>query len=329
MKILLTGGAGYIGSHIAACLLEMDYDVIIADNFSNSCSDVPERLHRLSGKMPITYEINVADKEAMDGMFRENKPDAVIHLAGFKAVGESVEKPLMYYKNNLESTIRLIETMKNHDVKHLIFSSSATVYGDLTTLPYTEDMKSGEIANPYGRTKYMIEQIIIDEVAAGGLNAVILRYFNPVGAHKSGLLGEQPQGIPNNLMPYISQVAARVLTQLKVFGNDYPTKDGTGVRDYIHVVDLAKGHVAAIDYCQKHPGVEIINLGTGRGCSVLELVETFERVNNIKIPFEMAPRRAGDLAECFADVTKAGNLLDWKAELGLDDMCRDTFNSKG
>ena len=328
MKILLTGGAGYIGSHIAACLLENGFEVVIADNFSNSSGDIPEKLYTITGKKPITYEIDIANKKAMEGLFSENKPDAVIHLAGFKAVGESVEKPLKYYKNNLKSTIRLIEIMKNYDVRSLIFSSSATVYGDLTTLPYTEDMDPGEISNPYGRTKQMIEQIIVDEASVGGIDAVILRYFNPVGAHSSGLLGEKPQGVPNNLMPYISQVAEGILPQLKVFGNDYPTKDGTGVRDYIHVVDLAEGHVSAIDYCQKHPGVEIINLGTGQGRSVLELVETFERVNNIKIPYEIAPRRAGDLAECYADVTKAAELLMWRAKLGLEDMCRDTFRSK-
>ena len=328
LKILLAGGAGYIGSHIAACLLEKGYDVIIADNFSNSSADIPERLQKITGKMPITYSIDIAKKQPLEKLFRETKPEAVIHLAGFKAVGESVEKPLKYYKNNLKSTIRLIEVMKNHDVRQLIFSSSATVYGDLTTLPYTEDMESGEISNPYGRTKQMIEQIIIDEAAVGGIDAVILRYFNPVGAHKSGLLGEKPQGVPNNLMPYISQVAEGILPQLKVFGNDYPTKDGTGVRDYIHVVDLAEGHVAAIDYCQKHPGVEIFNLGTGQGRSVLELIETYERVNNKKIPYEIAPRRAGDLPECYADVTKAAELLRWKAELGLEDMCRDTYRSK-
>jgi len=257
----------------------------------------------------------------------DSKPDAVIHLEGFKAVGESVADPLKYYRNNLNCTITLLEAMETHDTGFIIFSSSATVYGAANPAPYTEDMKTGECANPYGSTKHMIERMITDTVAKGRLAAVLLRYFNPVGAHELGLIGESPLGRPNNLMPYIIQVAAGNLPQLEVFGNDYPTKDGTGIRDYIHVVDLAKGHVAAVDNHMKNTGVEIYNLGTGRGYSVLEVIAAFERVNGISIPYKIAPRRAGDLPEVYADVTKAERMLGWKASLSVDDMCRDAWNA--
>ena len=323
MNVLLTGGTGYIGSHIAVELLNCGYEVTIADDFSNSSPDVARSVLEITGKSPIVYELDMTDVTGVDRLFRENKPDAVIHLAGFKAVGESVLEPLKYYRNNLDCTLTLIETMRRYGVKQLIFSSSATVYGVPERLPYTEDMKSGECTNPYGSTKQMIERIITDTAANGWLSAVILRYFNPVGAHKSGLIGETPRGTPNNLMPYIMQVATGKLPSLSVFGNDYPTNDGTGVRDYIHVVDLAKGHVCALEYCVKNHGVEIFNLGTGRGHSVLELIAAYERVNDIKIPYVIAPQRPGDLPESYADATKAEKYLGWKTELTIEDMCRD------
>ena len=328
MNILLTGGAGYIGSHIAIELLNTGYNVIIADNFSNSSPDVAERIEKITGKSALVYDLDITDTDGLDKLFHENKPDAVIHLAGHKAVGESVNEPLKYYRNNLDCALTLLEVMQRHNVCKIIFSSSATVYGTPERLPFTEGMKPGECTNPYGRTKQMIEQIITDTASTGWLSAVILRYFNPVGAHKSGLIGESPRGIPNNLMPYIIQVAAGILPELGVFGNDYPTRDGTGIRDYIHVVDLAKGHVDALKYCAAHDGVEMINLGTGKGCSVFELVETFERVNGVKIPYKVGPRRAGDLPETYADVSKAERIMGWKAELTIEDMCRDAWNSR-
>ena len=325
MNILLTGGAGYIGSHIAVELLDSGYDVIIADDFSNSSPAVVTNICKITGKSAELYEIDVTDKDSLERLFLKNRPDAVIHLAGFKAVGESVDEPLKYYRNNLDSALSLLETMETHNVSRIIFSSSATVYGAPDSLPFTEDMKPGECTNPYGSTKQMIERIIIDTAANGWLSAVILRYFNPVGAHKSGLIRESPRGIPNNLMPYIIQVAAGNLTKLNVFGNDYPTVDGSGVRDYIHVVDLAKGHVDALKYCIEHSGLEVFNLGTGVGCSVLELVSAFERVNKVTVPYEIAPRRAGDLPEVYADASKAEKMMGWKANLTLDDMCRDAW----
>ena len=325
MKILLTGGAGYIGSHIAVELLNSSYDVIIADNFSNSSPDVVQSIECITGKGLEVYEIDVADRDGLDRLFRENMPDAVVHLAGFKAVGESVSEPLKYYRNNLDCTLSLLEAMKMHNIGYFIFSSSATVYGAPERLPYTEDMKTGECTNPYGSTKQIIERIITDTVATGWLSAVILRYFNPVGAHKSGLIGESPRGIPNNLMPYIMQVATGNLPELNIFGNDYPTRDGTGVRDYVHVVDLAKGHVDALKYCFEHDGAEVLNLGTGLGCSVLELISAFERVNGVKIPYRIAPRRSGDLPETYADASKAEKTIGWKAELTIEDMCRDAY----
>ncbi|MDD3213548.1 MAG: UDP-glucose 4-epimerase GalE, partial [Eubacteriales bacterium] len=286
---------------------------------------VIERLEKITGKPVRWYEADVCDADAMDQIFAENQFDAVIHFAGFKAVGESVVKPLAYYRNNLDSTLTLCEIMRKHNVSRFVFSSSATVYGLAETMPLTETMPTG-CTNPYGWTKYMIERILTDVAAANPDWAVaLLRYFNPIGAHESGMIGEDPVGIPNNLMPYITQVASGKLKKLNVFGNDYPTPDGTGVRDYIHVVDLAKGHVAACKYLADHKGCEIFNIGTGTGYSVLDLVNTFERVNHLAIPYEIAPRRLGDIAVCYADAAKAREMLGWTAEKTLDDMCRDSW----
>ena len=325
MRVLLTGGAGYIGSHVSVELLDYGYDIIIVDDFSNSSPDVISNIECITGKSIELFDLDVTDKNGLDELFNKCKPDAVIHLAGYKAVGESVSEPLKYYRNNLDCALTLLETMEKHKIERLVFSSSATVYGIQELLPYTEDMPLGVSSNPYGATKQMIERIITDTAANGSLSAVILRYFNPVGCHSSALIGESPKGIPNNLMPYIMQVASGKLPELNVYGNDYPTPDGTGVRDYIHVVDLAKGHVDALKYCDNHKGIEVINLGTGIGCSVLELVDAFERVNGVKIPYKIAPRRAGDLPEAYADVSKAQRLLGWKAILTIEDMCRDAY----
>ena len=324
--ILLPGGAGFIGSHVAAELLTRDYDVVIVDDLSNARPDVIDRLEKITGRRPVFYEADMADRDALERIFTENTIDVVIHFAGFKAVGESVQKPVAYYRNNLDTTLTLLETMAAHGVKKLIFSSSATVYGMENPVPYTEDMPRGACTNPYGWTKSMIEQILADAcVADPGLSVVCLRYFNPVGAHESGLIGEMPNGIPNNLMPYITQVAVGIRKELSVFGNDYPTPDGTGVRDFIHVVDLATGHVAAIDYVNQHTGWEAINLGTGKGTSVLELVHAFSAVNGVEVPYRIAPRRSGDLAFCYANVDKAARLLGWRAEKSVEDMCRDSW----
>jgi len=324
--VLLPGGAGFIGSHVAAELLDRGYDVVIVDDLSNARADVIDRLEQIAGRRPVFYRADMADRAALNRVFEENAIDAVIHLAGFKAVGESVQKPVAYYRNNLDTTLTLLEAMAAHGVKKLIFSSSATVYGAENPVPYTEDMPRGKCTNPYGWTKSMIEQILSDAcVADPELSVVCLRYFNPVGAHESGLIGELPNGIPNNLMPYITQTAAGIRPELSVFGDDYPTPDGTGVRDYIHVVDLAKGHAAAIDYANAHTGWEAINLGTGCGTSVLELVHTFEKVNGVPVPRRIAPRRSGDLAFCYANVDKAARLLSWHAEKGVEDMCRDAW----
>ena len=325
--ILLTGGAGYIGSHIAVELLTAGYKVIIADNFSNSSPDVVANIAEITGKNPLLYGIDVADSDCLEDLFCEHTPDAVIHLAGFKAVGESVVEPLKYYRNNLDCTLTLLEAMQRHDVRNIIFSSSATVYGTPERLPITEDMKTGDCANPYGSTKHMIERIIIDAAAGGRLSSVILRYFNPVGAHASGLICESPRGLPNNLMPLILMAASGELNELSVYGDDYPTGDGTGIRDYIHIVDLAKGHVAALDYCFHNAGVEVFNLGTGVGCSVLELIGEFERVNGIVIPYKIAPRRPGDLPETYADASKAQKIMGWKSGLTIEDMCRDAWRA--
>ena len=324
--ILLPGGAGFIGSHVAAELLDRGYGVVIVDDLSNARPDVIDRLETITGCRPVFYRADMADRAAVETVFAENAIDAVIHLAGFKAVGESVQKPVAYYRNNLDTTLTLLEAMAAHGVKKLIFSSSATVYGTENPVPYTEDMPRGSCTNPYGWTKAMIEQILSDAcVADPELAVVCLRYFNPVGAHGSGLIGEMPNGIPNNLMPYITQTAAGIRRELSVFGDDYPTPDGTGVRDYIHVVDLAKGHVAAVDYVNQHAGWEAINLGTGCGTSVLELVHAFEKVNGVPVPHRIAPRRSGDLAFCYANVEKAARLLNWRAEKSVEDMCRDSW----
>ncbi|MBQ8281061.1 MAG: UDP-glucose 4-epimerase GalE [Lachnospiraceae bacterium] len=326
MSILLTGGAGYIGSHTAVELLNAGYDVVIADNYGNSKPEVLNRIKELTGKEFKFYEMDVADKTALTNLFSNESIEAVIHFAGLKAVGESVEKPLWYYRNNLDTTLSLMEVMKEYDCKNFIFSSSATVYGTPESVPLTEDTKVGICTNPYGWTKWMTEQILKDICKSDSeLSVVLLRYFNPVGAHESGRIGEDPQGIPNNLFPYIAQVAVGKRDHLNVFGNDYPTPDGTGIRDYIHVVDLAKGHVAALTYADNNKGIEVFNLGTGTGYSVLDMVHAFESANGIKIPYKIAPRRAGDVAECYADPKKAREVLGWTAEKTLEDMCRDTW----
>ena len=325
MRILLTGGAGFIGSHTYVELVNAGHEVVIVDNFYNSSEKVITRLEKITGKPVPFFDVDVCDKAALDKVFCAEPIDAVIHFAGYKAVGESVEKPLEYYRNNLDSTLSLCEVMRAHGVKRIVFSSSATVYGTSDDMPLLETMPTG-CTSPYGWTKYMIEQILQDVAHAYPDWAVaLLRYFNPIGAHESGMIGEDPVGIPNNLMPYITQVASGKLKELRVFGNDYPTPDGTGVRDYIHVVDLAKGHAAACAYLMDHAGCEIFNLGTGDGFSVLDLVKTFETVNNIPIPYSIVARRAGDVARCFADANKARNLLHWQAAKTLEDMCRDSW----
>ena len=326
MKILLTGGAGYIGSHTCVELLTRGYDVVIADNFDNAKPEVINRIEKITGKRPVVYTVDVADKTALTKVFEEHKIDSVIHFAGLKAVGESCRKPIEYYRNNIDSTLTLLEVMRDFGVKKIVFSSSATVYGIPETVPLVETMKKTGCTNPYGWTKYMIEQILTDTAAADSeLTCVLLRYFNPIGAHESGLIGEDPQGIPNNLMPYISQVAVGKLKQLSVYGNDYNTHVGSGVRDYIHVVDLALGHIAALEYAEKFKGADIINLGTGTGYSVLDMVNAFEKVNGVKIPYVIAPRRDGDVAECFANPAKAKEVLGWTAGKTLEDMCRDSW----
>ena len=327
MTVLLTGGAGYIGSHTAVELLNAGFHVIIADNYANSNPIVAERITRITGKHVKCYEVDAADSAALQRVFQENHIDSVMHFAGLKAVGESVRLPLAYYRNNLDSTLALLAQMEVHGVRQLIFSSSATVYGKHASLPYREDAEAGPCTNPYGWTKLFIEQIIRDYAAAhSDFSAVLLRYFNPVGAHESGLMGEDPRDIPNNLMPYIARVAVGTLPYLNVFGDDYPTPDGTGVRDYIHVTDLALGHMAALRYAAAHTGVEVFNLGTGTGYSVLDMVHAFSRACGREIPYRIAPRRSGDIAACYADVSKAKEVLGWSAQLGIDDMCRSTWN---
>ena len=326
MKGLVTGGWGYIGSHTCCSLLDLGYEVVIIDNLSNSKQEVINYIEQITNKKVDFYLGDVCDKEILIKLFSEHEIDTVIHFAGYKAVGESVAKPLMYYQNNLFSTINLCEVMKEYNCKNLVFSSSATVYGDPASLPIKEDFPLST-TNPYGTTKLMIEGILKDLYKSdNSWNIVILRYFNPIGAHKSGLLGENPNGIPNNLMPYIVKVANKELKELSVFGNDYDTKDGTGVRDYIHVVDLAMGHVKAIEKINRDNGLFIYNLGTGNGYSVLELVNTFSRVNNIEVPYKIVDRRPGDIAACYADVEKAKSELNWVAELGIEEMCRDAYN---
>ena len=325
MKVFLVGGTGYIGSHTAVELLNAGHDVVIADNYSNSNPDVVQRIFQITGKSPKTYNIDASSVEDIDRIFAENDIDVVIHFAGYKAVGESVQQPLKYYRNNLDTTLSLLESMERHGVSKFVFSSSATVYGVPKHLPITEDMPTSA-TNPYGQTKLMIEQILRDiGNAFPDWSISLLRYFNPVGAHKSGLIGESPNGIPNNLMPYVAQVAAGIRKELHIFGNDYPTKDGTGVRDYIHVVDLAKGHVAAMEYVCNHKGVSTFNLGTGTPHSVLEMVAAFEKASGRSIPYVIDPRRPGDVAECYADVSKAYRELNWQAKLTLEDMCEDAW----
>lgn len=325
--VLLAGGAGYIGSHTAVALLDSGYEVIIADNFSNSSPEAVRRISKITGKDVKLYELDIKDTEALGKVFAENRMDAVIHFAGLKAVGESVQKPLKYYRNNIDTTLSLLECMEQYGVKNIIFSSSATVYGEENPVPYTETMPRGVCTNPYGWTKSMMEQIFEDAAKADpALSVILLRYFNPIGAHESGLIGEDPHGIPNNLMPYISQVAVGKRECLTVFGSDYPTPDGTCLRDYIHVVDLAKGHVKAMDWLLMQHCVEIINLGTGTPYSVTEIVDAFERVNGIKVNHVYGERRAGDLASSYANPDKALRLLGWKTEKTLEDMCRDSWN---
>lgn len=326
MAILITGGAGYIGSHTALELLKEGYEVVIYDNLCNSSRESIRRVEELTGKTIRFYEGDVLDAASLEKLFAAEEVEAVIHCAALKAVGESVQKPLEYYQNNITGTLTLLGVMEKMGVKNIVFSSSATVYGSPEVMPITEDCPKGQCANPYGWTKSMMEQIMTDlQKAHPEWNVILLRYFNPVGAHESGRIGEDPKGIPNNLMPYISQVAVGKLEKLGVFGNDYHTPDGTGVRDYIHVVDLADGHVKAIKYIFTNPGLDIINLGTGTGYSVLDMVKAFSKACGKEIPYEIKPRRAGDIDMCYADPTKAARVLGWKAKRGLDEMCRDTW----
>ena len=328
MAILLPGGAGYIGSHTAVELLNEGKEIIIVDNFSNSKPSVLESIRKITGKDFKFYELDYLNREALEKVFKENKIDAVLNFAGYKAVGESVQKPLEYYHNNITGCLVLLQTMKKYNVKKFIFSSSATVYGEPERIPLTEDCKTGGTTNPYGTSKLFIEQILKDLYNSDNTwDICILRYFNPVGAHKSGLIGEEPKGIPNNLMPYVARVAAGTLKELSVFGNDYDTPDGTGVRDYIHVVDLARGHVCALNKLDKEQkGLYIYNLGTGNGYSVLDMVKAFEKATRRNVPYKIAPRREGDIATCFADPKKAKEELGWVATKTLDDMCKDSWN---
>ena len=328
MAVLLPGGAGYIGSHTAVELLNSGKEIVIIDNFSNSKAEVLEKIKKITGKDFKFYEMDYRDKEKLEKVFTENDIEAVLNFAGYKAVGESVQKPIEYYDNNINGALALLEVMKKHNVKKFIFSSSATVYGDPEVIPITEECKTGGTTNPYGTTKLFIEQILKDTYASDNTwDICILRYFNPVGAHESGLIGEEPQGIPNNLMPYVVRVAAGILPQLSVFGNDYNTPDGTGVRDYIHVVDLAKGHVLALNKLEKeNKGLFIYNLGTGTGYSVLDMVKAFEKATGKEVPYKIEPRRSGDIATCYANPKKAKEELGWEATKTLEDMCRDSWN---
>lgn len=327
MTILVTGGTGFIGSHTCVELLNAGYDVVIADNLYNSKELVVDRIEQITGKRPRFYNIDVTDKKAVNGLFEKEKIDAAIHFAGYKAVGESTRKPIEYYHNNLESTLVLTDAMRSHGCKKIIFSSSATVYGDPAFVPITEECPLGETTNPYGATKSMQERILTDIWKADNeWNVMLLRYFNPIGAHESGLIGEDPKGIPNNLLPYVAQVALGKLEKVHVFGNDYDTPDGTGVRDYIHVVDLAKGHVKAIEGMEKLSGVNIFNLGTGHGYSVLDIIHAFSKACGKELPYVIDARRPGDIATCYCDPTKAKEVLGWVAEKNLDDMCRDSWN---
>lgn len=325
MKILVTGGAGYIGSHTCVELLNNDYEVVVVDNLYNSCEEALNRVEKITGKTLTFYEGDLLDQDLLEEIFDNEKPEAVIHFAGYKAVGESVEKPIEYYHNNITGTLLLCDVMRRYDCKKIVFSSSATVYGDPAFVPITEDCPKGVITNPYGQTKSMIEQILTDiQVSDPEWNVTLLRYFNPIGAHSSGLIGEDPKGIPNNLVPYIARVAVGKLEKLGVFGNDYDTPDGTGVRDYIHVVDLAAGHVQALRHMKQ--GVSIYNLGTGQGYSVLDVVKAYSKACGKEIPYEIKPRRAGDIAACYSDPTKAKEELGWEAKYGIEEMCRDSYH---
>ena len=326
MSILVTGGAGYIGSHTSIELLQAGYDIVIVDNFCNSKPEALNRIEELAGKKAKFYEVDILDRDGLNKVFDENNIEAVIHFAGLKAVGESVEKPIEYYENNISGTLVLCDVMRKHNVKKIVFSSSATVYGMNNKVPFSEDMPTASATNPYGSTKLFIELILSDiYVSDNEWSVALLRYFNPIGAHESGRIGEDPNGIPNNLMPYITQVAVGKRKELSVFGNDYDTHDGTGVRDYIHVVDLAKGHLKAVEKVLSSNGVEAYNLGTGIGYSVLDVVNSFEKASGQKVPYKIVERRAGDIATCYADATKALRELGWKAEKNLDDMCRDSW----
>lgn len=326
-QILLSGGAGFIASHTAVALLEAGYDVIVVDNYINSCAESIARVEKITGKSVKLYELDVADRAALSKVFAANSIDCVIHFAGLKAVGESVHLPIRYYRNNLDTTLTLLEVMADFKVKNIVFSSSATVYGNNAQVPFVETMPRGCCSNPYGWTKVMIEQILEDAtVADKELSVVLLRYFNPIGAHKSGMIGEDPQGIPNNLMPFVTQVAVGKREKLTVFGGDYDTPDGTCQRDYIHVMDLAEGHVKAVAFALNNKGTEIFNLGTGIPYSVLDIVNTFSKVNGLELKYEIGPRRAGDLPRLWADAAKAESILGWKAKRNLEDMCRDSWN---
>lgn len=327
MKILVTGGAGYIGSHTAVELLNAGHDVVIVDNLYNSSQKAVDRIEEITGKKVKFYKADILDKDALNRIFDNEQIDAVIHFAGLKAVGESVHKPIEYYENNIGGTLNLVDVMRNHNVKNIIFSSSATVYGDPAELPITEKCPKGVCTNPYGWSKWMNEQILSDiHTAAPDWNVILLRYFNPIGAHESGLIGEDPKGIPNNLLPYVAQVAVGRLKEVGVFGNDYPTPDGTGVRDYIHVVDLANGHVAALDQIKHNAGLKIYNLGTGKGSSVLDVIHAFEKACGHEIPYVIKPRREGDIPACYASSDLAKQELGWQAKYDLDDMCASSWN---
>ena len=327
MTVLVTGGTGFIGSHTLVALNEAGYDTVVVDNLSNSSRTCLERVKELVGKDIPFYEVDIRDRQGLERVMEHHHFDACIHFAGLKAVGESVQKPWEYYENNISGTLVLLDVMRRHGCKNLIFSSSATVYGDPAVIPITEDCPKGHCTNPYGQTKSMLEEIMMDmQKADPEWNVVLLRYFNPIGAHPSGRIGENPNGIPNNLMPYITQVAVGRRSELGIFGNDYDTPDGTGVRDYIHVVDLAEGHVAALKALQRQCGCAIYNLGTGQGYSVLQVVKTFEKINHIPIPFCFKPRRDGDIAICYSNPAKAERELGWKARYGLEEMCRDAWN---
>ena len=326
MSILITGGAGYIGAHTCVELLNAGYDIVVIDNFYNSQKESLSRISEITGKSFPFYMCDIRDRAGLEKIFKAEKPEAVIHFAGLKAVGESCRKPLEYYDNNVGGTVTLCEVMQQFGCKNLVFSSSATVYGEHNVSPLKETMPAGGTTNPYGTTKYMIEIILQDLCKADpDFSVCLLRYFNPIGAHETGRIGENPNGIPNNLMPYITQVAIGRREKLSVYGNDYDTHDGTGVRDYIHVVDLAKGHVKALDYCMKNSGAEIFNLGTGTGYSVLDVVNAFIKASGVDIPYEIAPRRPGDIATCYSDPSKAAEVLGWHAEKDLLDMCRDSW----